>query len=274
MLGSFLIFFRESLEASMIVSIMLAYLKQIGRRDRFRDVWLGVWSALGIAALGGYAIFATIRHYDGTTLQTEIESITYFVAAGILTYMTFWMNRQSRQLKSDLQVKLAAAIQNGALWTIALVAFITVGREGLETVVFMIAIAFKSSPLSLAIGAIIGASAGLSLSYLIYVTGKRINLRVFFNIMGTLLMLFAAGLLADGIEDWQQLGWIRFGAQPLWNTSRLLNENTTLGDILHSFFGYADSPTGLQLGSYVVYLTLMLWLFWRGNRPSSTERHG
>jgi high-affinity iron transporter len=274
MLGSFLIFFRESLEASMHVSIMLAYLKQIGRRDRFRDVWLGVWSALGIAALGGYAIFATIRHYDGTPLQTEIESITYFVAAGILTYMTFWMNRQSRQLKSDLQVKLAAAIQNGALWTIALVAFITVGREGLETVVFMIAIAFKSSPLSLTIGAIIGASAGLSLSYLIYVTGKRINLRAFFNIMGTLLMLFAAGLLADGIEDWQQLGWIRFGAQPLWNTSRLLNENTTLGDILHSFFGYADSPTGLQLGSYVVYLTLMLWLFWRGNRPSSTERHG
>ncbi len=272
MLGSFLIFFRESLEASMIVSIMLAYLKQVGRRDRFRDVWIGVWSALGIAAIGGYIIFATIRQYDGTNLQTEIESITYFVAAGILTYMTFWMNRQSRQLKSDLHARLATAVQRETVWTIALVAFVTVGREGLETVVFMIAIAFKSSPLFLTVGALIGACAGLFLSYLIYAMGKRINLGAFFNTMGTLLMLFAAGLLADGVQDWQQLGWIRFGARPLWNTSGLLNENTTLGDILHSFFGYADNPTALQLGSYVVYLTLMLWLFWRGNRRPSAER--
>ena len=99
MLGSFLIFFREALEASMICSIMLAYLKQVGRRDRFKDVWLGVGAAILLAFLCGVVIFATLREYDGSKLQNEFEGITYFVACVILTYMSFWMKRQGRSMK-------------------------------------------------------------------------------------------------------------------------------------------------------------------------------
>ncbi|MCY0875191.1 MAG: FTR1 family protein [Firmicutes bacterium] len=267
MLASLLIFFRESLEASMICSIMLAYLKQIGRRDRFKDVWIGVWAAVAVAVVGGVVVFYTLRHYDGSDLQSKIEGTTYFIACAVLTYMTFWMKKQGKNLKQELHAKMDAAMDTGSILAIGLLAFITVGREGLETVVFMIAIAFHTSPLLLAIGAVIGVMFGLTVSYAIYVLGKRINLKHFFDIMGTLLMLFAAGLLADGIEDFQQLGWLP-GEHALWNTTAFLSEDSTFGDILHSFFGYADSPTALQVIFYVGFLVIVTQLFWRtGRKP-------
>ena len=264
MLASFLIFFRESLEASMICSIMLAYLKQIGRRDRFKDVWIGIWSAVAVAVIGGVVVFSTLRNYDGSDLQTKIEGTTYFIACGVLTYMTFWMKKQGKNLKNELHAKMNAAISTGSIFAITLIAFITVGREGLETVVFMIAIAFHTNPSMLAMGAAVGVLAGLILSYVIYVLGKRINLKHFFDVMGTLLMLFAAGLLADGIEDFQQLGWLP-GEHALWNTTSILSEDSTFGDILHSFFGYADNPTALQVIFYVCFIAIVVWLFWRNS---------
>jgi len=269
MLASFLIFFRESLEASLICSIMLAYLKQIGRRDRFKDVWLGIGAAIVVASLGGWVVFSTLRDYDGSRLQNQIEGSTYFIAAGVLTYMTFWMKKQSRNLKKELHARMDVALTNGSVLAIALIAFITVGREGLETVVFMIAIAFQTNPILLTIGAAVGIAAGLSLSYVIYILGRRVNLKHFFDAMGALLMLFAAGLLADGVEAYQQLGWLPFASRPLWNTASVLSENTTAGDLLHSFFGYAQSPSGLQILLYVTYLLIALWFFLgtRNRRP-------
>ncbi len=262
MLASLLIFFRESLEASMICSIMLAYLNQIGRRDRFKDVWIGIVAAVAVAIVGGIVVFSTLRHYDGSDLQTKIEGITYFIACGILTYMTFWMKKQGKNLKKELYNKMDTAMNTGSIVSITLIAFITVGREGLETVVFMIAIAFHTNPIMLTIGAAMGVLAGLILSYVIYILGKRINLKHFFDVMGTLLVFFAAGLLADGIENFQQLGWLP-GERAVWNTTSLLSENSTFGDILHSFFGYADGPTALQLVFYAGYLTIVIWSFWR-----------
>ena len=248
----------------MICSIMLAYLKQVGRRDRFKDVWLGVGAAILLAFLCGVVIFATLREYDGSKLQNEFEGITYFVACVILTYMSFWMKRQGRSMKKELQAKVDQALVRGSMLAIVLIAFITVGREGLETVVFMLAIAFHTQPFWLAIGAFVGTLCGLGLSYVIYVLGKKVNLSSFFTIMGTLLMFLASGLLADGIEAFQQLGWLPL-SQPLWHSGALLREDSTLGDILHSFFGYAENPTLLQVGLYLAFLLASLTFYWRAN---------
>lgn len=273
MLAAFLIFFREALEASMICSIMLAYLRQIGRRDRFRDVWVGVGAAIVVALVGGVIVFQTLRNYDGSALQTQIESITYFIACGVLTYMTFWMKRQGRNMKQELHAKMQAAMTTGSMLAIALIAFVTVGREGLETVVFMIAIAFRVGALWLSIGAVVGVAAGLVLSYFIYVLGRRINLKSFFDVMGTLLMLFAAGLLADGIEGFQSLGWLP-AQHALWNTTGWLSQDSTFGDIMHSFFGYADQPSSLQLVLYLFYIGLVLWMFWRKPAARRAQQAG
>lgn len=246
----------------MICAIMLAYLKQIGRRDRFKDVWIGIGAAVALATAGGVIVFSTIQSYDGSGLQNAIEGSTYFVACAVLTYMTFWMKRQSKNLKGELHAKMEAALTAGSVLAIAGIAFLTVGREGLETVVFLIAIAFHTDAALLGIGAAVGIAAGLTLSYIIYVLGRRVNLRYFFDVMGTLLMLFAAGLLADGIESFQAIGWLPVFTHPLWSTAGLLSEDSTFGDILHSFFGYADSPTPLQVAAYLVYLGIALWAFW------------
>lgn len=240
---------------------MLVYLKQIGRRDRFKDVWLGILSAIVVAVVGGIVIFTTLRNYDGSGLQNKIEGVTYFIATAVLTYMTFWMKRQSRNLKHELQAKMQVALTTGSIFAIAFIAFITVGREGLETVVFMIAIAFHTKAILLTIGAAIGVIAGLTLSYTIYILGHRVNLKRFFDTMGVLLMLFAAGLLADGVQAFQELGWLPFLQHPLWTTASFLSEDSTFGDILHSFFGYSDKPTTLQVVSYAAYLIITVTFF-------------
>ena len=151
--------------------------------------------------------------------------------------------------------------KTGSLFAIALIAFITVGREGLETVVFMIAIAFHANPSWLAVGAVLGTMMGLMLSYAIYIFGKCVKIHHFFNVMGGLMMLFAAGLLADSIENFQQLGWLP-KEQALWSSAFLLNENSMLGDILHSFFGYAENPTAIQIAFYLGFLVVVR-MFWR-----------
>jgi len=143
-LATLVIFLREGVEASMIVAILLAYLNRIGRRDRFRDIFLGVGAALILAAVGGVVAYETIRSYDGSRVQTIFETCTYLVAAAVLTYMTFWMRNHARSLSKELRSRADAAIDGRARWGLGLLAFQAVGREGLETVVFTLAIVFST----------------------------------------------------------------------------------------------------------------------------------
>jgi len=271
MLPSLVIFLREGIEASMIVSILFATLNQMGRRDRFRDIWLGVGLAILLAIGGGVVVYQVVRDYDGSRFQTIFEALTYLVAVAVLTSMTIWMNRHSRHLKREIEAQVATALGAGSGVALALLAFVTVGREGLETAVFTLAIAFNSSALQLLIGAAIGLLLSMALAYWIYSMGRRINYKLFFNVLGVLLLLFAAGLLADAVQNFQELGWLPIGMQHLWNTSWLLSEDSTVGDLLHSFFGYADSPTLLQVLVYIAYLAISVWNFLRPHpgRPVS-----
>src|SRR5215469_2158420 len=148
MLATLVIFLREGVEASMIIAILLAYLNRIGRREHFRDVFIGVGAALILATAGGAVAYATIRSYDGSRVQTIFETVTYLVAAAVLTYMTFWMRSHARSLSKELRARAEAALDGRARWGLGLLAFQAVGREGLETVVFTLAIIFSTSAAS------------------------------------------------------------------------------------------------------------------------------
>jgi high-affinity iron transporter len=272
MLPSFVIFLREGIEASMIVSILFATLNHLGRRDRFRDVWLGVGLAILLALGGGVIVYQLVHNYDGSRFQTIFEACTYLVAVAVLTSMTIWMNRHSRSLKREIESQVATALGTGSGLALALLAFVTVGREGLETAVFTLAIAFNSPAPQLLIGAGTGLLLSLVLAYWIYSLGRRINYKVFFNVLGVLLLLFAAGLLADAVQNFQALGWLPFATQHLWDTSWLLSEDSMVGDLLHSFFGYADSPTLLQVLAYLAYLSIALWSFLRPQKGRPQAR--
>ena len=256
MLATLVIFLREGVEASMIIAILLAYLNRIGRRDHFRDVFIGVGAALLLATAGGAVAYETIRSYDGSRAQTIFETITFLVAATVLTYMTFWMRNHARSLSKELRARAEAALDGRARWGLGLLAFQAVGREGLETVVFTLAIIFSTSTAGALTGAAIGLVGALGIAFVIYRLGHRLNLSRFFTVIGVLLMVFAAGLLADSVENLQQLGWLPVLHEPMWHSARLLSENSALGDVLHSFFGYSDAPTPLQLLVYVAYLAI------------------
>jgi high-affinity iron transporter len=261
LLATLVIFLREGIEASMIVAILLAYLDRLGQREHFKDVFLGVGAALLLATGGGVAAYLTIRSYDGSRVQTIFETVTYIVAAAVLTYMTFWMRDHARSISSELRSKAEAALDGKARWGLGLLAFQAVGREGLETVVFTLAIIFSTSVASALTGAVIGLAGSLVVAFVIYRLGHKLNMARFFTVIGCLLMVFAAGLLADTVQNLQELGWLRVLGAPMWHTGQVLSEDSSFGDVLHSFFGYSDSPTPLQLLVYAAYLAVVIAAF-------------
>ena len=272
MLATYVLFLREGLEASLIVSILFAVLRQLGQMRHARAVWTGVILAIVGALAGGIVLYATVHAYADTTFQTVFETITYLVAVVLLTTMTFWMQQHSRSLKKEMVAKASGATSGFAL---GLLAFTSVGREGLESAFFTLAFAFQTNALLLLSGAVLGTFTAVGLCILIYRLGYRLDYRIFFRVMGILLIIFAAGLLGDAIQNMQQLGWIGFGLTPLWNTSRFLSESTPLGDLLHSFIGYAESPTVLQGLLYGVYLLaaggIFFWMTRKPNTPNKQQ---
>ncbi|MHB1987488.1 MAG: FTR1 family iron permease [Acidimicrobiales bacterium] len=266
MIATFVIFLREGIEASMIVAILLAYLDQTGQRQYFRDIFAGVAAALVLAGGGGVTAYLTIRAYAGSRVQTIFETCTFAVAAVVLTYMTFWMRSHSRSMSTDLRNRVETTIGKGERLGLALLAFQAVGREGLETAVFTLAIVFAAGTQGTLVGGLAGLALALGIAFAIYRLGKRVNLGTFFTGIGAVLMVFAAGLVADTVENLQQLGWVNLLDHPMWDSASWLSEGSALGDVFHSLFGYAQQPTPLQLGAYVIYLAMALSIFLRVSR--------
>ena len=153
-------------------------------------------------------------------------------------------------------------MSRGARAGLALLAFQAVGREGVETVVFTLAIAFSSSQRGgLLAGALAGLAIAMAIAFVMYRLGHRINIGRFFMVVGVLLMIFAAGLLVDAVQNMQELGWLPGASQPLWHTGSILSEDSAIGDIAHSFFGYAQNPTVLQVVVYGGYLGCVMFAF-------------
>ncbi len=168
-------------------------------------------------------------------------------------------------MKREITTRASAA---GSAFALGLLAFTSVGREGLESAFFTLAFAFQTNAILLLTGALLGMLSAVGLCVLIYRLGYRLDFRVFFRVMGILLLFFAAGLLSDAVQNMQQLGWITFGTTALWNTSHILSEGSTLGDLLHGIIGYAEAPTVLQVIFYTTYLVIVGSIFtWMTRKP-------
>ena len=265
MVGSLLIFAREGLEGTLICSILLTCLAAAGHRELSRYVFLGAGAAAVLATAAGIVLWIVSRDafVKDSTPQAWFETGVFAVAVGVLTYMTFWMRRHSRNMERDLRERVSGAVRGGSGIALGLIAFVTVGREAVETVIFLFAIAYQSSPLQLVIGAVIGLAIALSVSFAIYRVGVRINLGRFFAVVGSLLMVVAAGMLADAVQILQGLGVLPGGSMTLWNMSRTLPDNTGIGDVLHGLVGYSAAPTVLQAILWAAFLGVGLTLFLR-----------
>ncbi|EFH81599.1 FTR1 family iron permease [Ktedonobacter racemifer] len=274
-LPTFVLFLREGLEASMIVSILLTSLRQLKMTRYNTSVWLGVGLAL-LCSFTVAALLKTVSSLFSPDFLSIFKTVTYFIAVVIITWMTFWVQHHSRTLKQELAGQASAASSGFAL---GLLAFSTVGREGIETAIFTLAFAFQADTQILLLGALLGVLVAIALGVLIYRFGYRLNYRIFFRVMGILLLVMAAGLFSNFIQGAQDAGWITFGTTQVWDTSSIdwLSENKSIiGSLLHIFTGYTENTSILQIVGFVVYLAIAGSFFWRMTRnqklslPSAT----
>ena len=199
MVASALITLREGLEAALIVGIVLSVLRRLGRLDRSRPVWAGVLAAVGVSVVIGLAFNALGVAFEGRG-EEIFEGVAMLLAAGVLTWMIFWMQRQGRQIQAELESDVRQAVNTGSGWALFSLAFVAVVREGIETVLFLTAAAFSATPTQTLIGGALGLVGAVVLGWLMFAAGKRLDVRPFFRVTGVLLTLFAAGLVAHGVH--------------------------------------------------------------------------
>jgi high-affinity iron transporter len=262
--AAFLITLREGLEIALILSILLAYLNTIGRRDRHRSVWRGAGLAAAASVGGGLVIFLTAGALSDTA-QEAFEGVVSFLAVGVLTWMIFWMRRQARFIKGELQQRVDLALASGSSMALGLLAFFVVLREGLETALFLFA-TFRAtatdSPAAGLVGALLGLATAGVLGYLMYRGAVRLNLRTFFRLTGALLLLVGAGLLASGIHELQEIGWLPLGEGTAFDIGGVLPDSGP-GLPLRALFGYNANPTWLEFLVWAGYLLIVGFLFFR-----------
>ena len=267
MISSFILTFREALEAALIVGIILSYLVRTKQTEYSNVVYMGVLSGV-VASIIGALLF--VRLAGGFTGRAEqiFEGVTMLIGALLLTTMILWMMKQ-RHIALELELRVKTELTENHRLGLFLLMFVAVLREGIETVIFLGAASFVSSSNSL-IGASAGIVAAILLGYAIFVGSMKINLKRFFNITGFLLILFAAGLVAFGVHELQEAKIIPTWVEHLWDinpsvnpdgTYPLLHENGYVGSVLKGLFGYNGNPSLLEVLSYVTYLGLVLILW-------------
>lgn len=274
MFANLLIGLREGLEASLIVSILIAYLVKTGRRRQLPSIWLGV----GVAVLVSLA-FGAVLTFGPKGLTFEAQEIIggslSIVAVGLVTWMIFWMASSARTLAGDLRGQVDAA--EGKPWSLPLIAALAVGREGLETALFIWA-ATKSisrdggSTTEPLVGALIGIAIAIALGFLMYAGAVRINLSRFFTVTGGFLIIVAAGVLAYGVHDLQEAGVLPGLTTLAFDVSEQIPPGSLLGTLLKGIVNFSPAATVLEVTAWVAYVAIVGTLFVRrvarpGPRP-------
>jgi len=224
----------------------------MSRRDLAPAVWAGTLSALFLcaAAAAGLTLLGVALEDPGEAI---FEGLTMLLAAGIMTWMVFWMARQSRNTRAALESGLQQASQSGKRGLFFL-AFIAVLREGVEMALFLTAAIFASNTRQALPGALLGLGSAVLLGAAVFATSLRLDLRKFFLVTGTLLVLFAAGLVARGVGELVEVGWLPALREQLWNLGGWVSGDSLLGQILGTLLGYAPSPSLMQVLTYTAFL--------------------
>jgi len=268
MIASFVITFREALEAALIVGIVLGYLARTRQTRYNRIVYLAIGAAVA-ASIAGAALFNSIA--GGFTGRAEqiFEGATMLIGAALLTTMILWMMGQ-RRVAAELREKVATTVAEAHRLGLFALVFVSVLREGIETVIFLGAASFTSTDYSL-VGALGGLLLAGLLGYAIFAGSMRLDLAKFFTVTSILLILFAAGLAAHGVHELQEAGMIPVVVEHIWDINPALNpngsypllhENGSLGSVLKALFGYNGNPSLLEVVTYLAYL-LLVFVLWR-----------
>jgi high-affinity iron transporter len=269
MLANFLIGLREGLEASLVVSILATFLVKSGHRDRLKLVWAGVAAAVAVAVAGWAVLhFITSLTAKSFTAQETIGGVMSIIAVGFVTWMIFWMRKASRTIAKELRERMGNALELGSR-AVVLLAFLAVFREGIETAFIVYASAAGATTATPFLGVILGLATSVLLGFAIYRGAVKINLGVFFNWTGALLILVAAGIFAYGFHDLQEANLLP-GLQTIaFDISHLVPPDSWYGVLLKGIFNFSPAPTVIEATAWVLYLVPVLVLYFRPVKRST-----
>jgi len=258
MFPALLITLRETLEAAIVVGIVLTFLAKTDQSVFKRYVWSGVGIGIFAAVLLALGLELFYAGFEGAR-EAIFEGVLMFVTAGFITWMIMWVHRQ-KDVARKLKEQVAHHVSKNYGIGIAVLVAVAVWREGVETVLYL-----KSSSIlgqsGQFIGAILGIAAAIMLAYILFRFALRADLSVVFNVTSVFLIMFAAGLVAHGVHEFQEVGFLPvFAFDPVLNLSSILDHRGTLGSFLRILFGYTATPTLLEISAYATSIAFILWL--------------
>jgi high-affinity iron transporter len=263
-IGTFIISWRESIEAALLVGILMVYLQKIGQQKKFVYIYIGVLFGILSSLLFGYLSTRISFLFEGA--GEEIFSAAILILAVIiLTYMVVWMSDQAKHLKGKIQQKVDSVLEEKKLWALSFLAFSGVFREGIETVLFMWGILIQNpgtTSFSLAVmSGTFGIILAVLMAWLFFRGFGHLDMKRFFQITGLILLFMSAGMLVAAVGKLESAGWIPSLFNRIWDSSWLIDERTLFGHLFSGFLGYRAKPTLMEVLVYLIYFTsIFLWL--------------
>lgn len=256
--ATLVVVFRETLEAGLIVGIILTVLHRLGAMRHAPRVWGAVALAVAASFLAGW-LLGLLTESTREGWEVAIEGVISLVACAVLTHMVFWMDRQAKRIRPEIETKVEAAVTKQDLLAIALLPFLAVFREGAETVLFLKAVTIQNSGAVSWAGGLFGGALAVAATAAIFIGGRKVPLKPLFRYTGFLLILMAAGMLAYGIHELEELGWIPQLVYPVWNINHIVSDKEGIGSFLKALFGYNGNPSLTEVLAYGAYLLFVLW---------------
>jgi len=280
-LSSFLITSRETLEAALVVGIVLAYLNRTNNEQYKKTVYYGIFAGIVLSIFSAFLFNIFAGGFEGRA-EELFEGFTMLFAATLLTTMILWMMKQ-RNIAGKIESKVASHIEKAAFnqtYAYGLFALIVVAvlREGVETVIFFSALNYASGVSF--IGATLGVITAIGIGYLFFASTRKINLKKFFSISSIFLILIAAGLVAHGIHELEEANILNPIIEHVWDINPAitvegiypaLHENGIIGSFLKGLFGYNGNPSLLEVLFYAAYLVGIFYLYWRIGSSGSVK---
>ena len=256
MFAAYLIMLREGIEAALIVGIVASYLKQSGRAQWLPMVWVGMGAAVAVCLAVGFALLSANKEFPQRE-QELFEGLVAVLATAILTSMVLWMKKAARSIKAQLHDSIDNALRPGDRQGLALIGmvFFAVGREGLESLFFLLAIIQQSEGWAVPLGATLGLASAVAVGFAIYYGGVRLNLRRFFLWTGAFIIFVAAGLLAGAVRAFHEAGLWNGLQNTAFDLSSFLSQDGLVGTVLSSVLGYQDAPA---VGEVIVYFAFLI----------------
>ena len=257
MFASFVLALREGLEAALLIGLLLGTLKKLGHTEYQRMIWFGAGLAIIVSGAAGYLFNVLGASFEGRN-EEIFEGITMLLAAGLLTWVILWMRTQSRGINERLATNVKEVVSDQNQLALFFLAFIAVIREGIELAFFLVAVSLDTDGREVLLGASLGLAAVSVLAILLFKSLIRLNISRFFQVTSIILVLFAAGLVAHGVHEFNEVGFIPPVIEHLWDINHIIDEKSPSGELLKALFGYNGNPSLTEVVAYILYFLILI----------------